>query len=179
MAEVGNDRSAQPVIVGVVPDQPAHVVQQAALFASRFGAELVCAYVNPARYPVEEAADGSVESASFDPDFADDREAVFDETLADALRGHLATATVVPWRTLALAGDVAGALGHLGDTLDAAMIVVGAHDHSFSGSLREFFNRSVGAQLAHRQVRPVVVIPAQQHGASQPGASQRDDGTDS
>jgi nucleotide-binding universal stress UspA family protein len=161
MAEVEDGRSAQPVIVGVVPGQPAQVVQQAALFASRFGAELVCAYVNPARYPVEEAADGSVESASFDSDFADDGEAVFDESLAESLHRALGTAAV-PWRTLALAGDVAGALGHLGDTLDAAMIVVGAHGHSFGGSLREFFNRSVGAQLAHRQQRPVVVVPVSQ-----------------
>ena len=178
MAEVGSGRSAQPVIVGVVPGQPAHVVQQAAVFASRFGTELVCAYVNPARYPVEEAVDGSVESASFDPDFADDHEAVFDASLADALREHLATAAV-PWRTLALAGDVAGALGHLGETLDAAMIVVGAHDHSFGGGLREFFNRSVGAQLAHRQPRPVVVVPASQREASQHGASPSGHGTDS
>lgn len=167
MAEVEGVRSAQPVIVGVVPGQPADVVQQAAVFATRFGAELVCAYVNPARYPVEEAADGSVESASIDPDFADDHEAVFDEALARSLH-DLLEATAVPWRTLALAGDVAGALGHLGATLDAAMIVVGAHDHSLTGSLREFFSRSVGAQLAHRQPRPVVIVPASQR-TSEPG----------
>lgn len=173
MAEVGGARSSQPVVVGVVPGQPAHVVQQAAVFASRFGTELVCAYVNPARYPVEEADDGSVESASIDPDFADDHEAAFDEALARSLHDLLVT-TTVPWRTLALAGDVAGALVHLADTLDAAMIVVGAHDRSLGGSLRDFFNRSVGAQLAHRQPRPVVVIPAAQRAASEP-----DRGTDS
>ena len=167
MAEVEGAHSASPVIVGVVPGQPARVVQQAAIFASRFGTELVCAYVNPARYPVEEAADGSVETASIDPDFADD-ETVFDESLSDSLQATLSQ-TAVPWRTLSLAGDVAGALGHLADTLDAAMIVVGAHDHAFGGSLREFFNRSVGAQLAHRQPRPVVVVPTSQRAASQPG----------
>ncbi|MEF3403757.1 universal stress protein [Agromyces sp. CCNWLW203] len=166
MAEVEGGGSAHPVIVGVVPGQPAEVVQQAVLFASRFRAELVCAYVNPARYLVEEAADGTVESASLDPDFVDDREAVFDESLAESLHRALATAEV-PWRTLALVGDVAGALGHLGETLDAAMIVVGAHEHSFGGSLREFFNRSVGAQLAHRQARPVVVVPASRHASQQ------------
>ncbi|MFC9558245.1 universal stress protein [Agromyces sp. NPDC056965] len=173
MAEVGGARSSQPVIVGVVPGQPARVVQQAAVFATRFGAELVCAYVNPARYPVDEAGDGSVESASIDPDFADDHETEFDEALARSLRGLLAT-TTAPWRTLALAGDVAGALGHLADTLDAAMIVVGAHDRSLGGSLRELFSRSVGAQLAHRQPRPVVIVPAAQRNASEP-----DHGTDS
>ncbi|MFB9309838.1 nucleotide-binding universal stress UspA family protein [Agromyces hippuratus] len=173
MAEVEGVRSTQPVIVGVVPGQPAQVVQQAAVFASRFGTELVCAYVNPARYPVEEAADGSVESASLDPDFAGDDETVFDESLTRSLRERLAT-TAVPWRTLALAGDVAGALGHLAETLDAAMIVVGAHEHSLGGSVREFFSRSVGAQLAHRQPRPIVIVPASQHAAAEPGR-----GTDS
>ena len=176
MAEVEGGGSAHPVIVGVVPGQPAEVVQKAVLFASRFRAELVCAYVNPARYLVEEAADGTVESASLHPDFVDEREGVFDESLAESLHRALGTAPV-PWRTLALAGDVPGALGHLGDTLDAAMIVVGAHEHSFGGSLREFFNRSVGAQLAHRQSRPVVVVPASPHTSQH--TSQPRPGTDS
>ncbi|KRC62725.1 hypothetical protein ASE14_02580 [Agromyces sp. Root81] len=147
------------MILGVTPGQPQHVVLQAAVFASRFGTELVCAYVNPARYPTDESDDGSVESASIDPDFADEHETAFDEALAVSLRHTLADSDV-SWRLLALAGDVAGALGHLAETLDAAMIVVGTHDRSLGGSLHGFFSRSVGAQLAHRQPRPVVVVPA-------------------
>jgi len=158
MAELEGGGSAHPVIVGVTPGQPRRVVLQAAVFARRFGTGLVCAHVNPARYPTEEADDGSVESASIDPDFADEHETAFDEALANSLRDALAESEV-PWRTLALAGDVAGALGHLAETLDAAMIVVGTHDRSLGGNLHALVSRSVAAQLAHRQLRPVVVIP--------------------
>lgn len=59
-----------------------------------------------------------------------------------------------------LAGEVSAALGRLATRLDAAMIVVGAHDRSVGGSIQEFFNRSVATHLAHRQAKPVVAIPA-------------------
>jgi nucleotide-binding universal stress UspA family protein len=154
-----NEHSVHPVVVGVSPGQPPHVVLHAAQFALRFGAELVCAHVNPGRYVRSESPNGAVSSSSIDPDFSDLLEEVFDETLAAGLAELLADSGV-EWRTVLLAGDVATALGHLGHTIDAAMIVVGAHDSSVSGSIQEFFNRSVGIQLAHHQDRPVVVIPA-------------------
>ena len=148
-----------PVVVGVSPGQPAHVVLQAAQFAARFNAELVCAHVNPGRFVTSESPDGSVLTTSIDPDFADERELAFDARLAASLAETLA-ASDVSWRTLVLAGDVATALAHLADTLDAQMIVVGTHERSFGGSVQEFFNRSVATNLAHQQLRPVVVVPA-------------------
>lgn len=48
------------------------------------------------------------------------------------------------------------------------MIVVGAHERSFSGTIQEFFNRSVGVNLAHQQLRPVVIIPSLASGATAP-----------
>ena len=48
------------------------------------------------------------------------------------------------------------------------MIVVGAHQSSVSGSIQEFFNRSIGVQLAHHQDRPVVVIPVRTPGIESP-----------
>jgi nucleotide-binding universal stress UspA family protein len=39
------------------------------------------------------------------------------------------------------------------------MIVVGTREPGFRGTVHEFINGSVAAQLAHRQHRPVVVIP--------------------
>ena len=80
-----NEHSGHPVIVGVSPGQPPHVVLHAAQFARRFDAELICAHVNPGRYTVSEAADGAVSSAPIDPDFADLREEIFDEKLASGL----------------------------------------------------------------------------------------------
>ncbi|PWC04160.1 universal stress protein [Agromyces badenianii] len=151
------------VVVGVTPGQPPVVVLHAAAFAARFQTDLVCAHVNPGRFVTAEAADGSVSTSSIDPDFGDEREGEFDAELAAAL-GEILAPTGAAWRPLALAGDVARALGHLADTLDASMIVVGAHEHSVSGSIQEFFNRSIGVQLAHQQSRPVVIIPARAPG---------------
>lgn len=162
-----HERSVHPVIVGVTAGQPPHVVLHAAHFARQFGAQLVCAHVNPGRYATSEAADGTVSSTSIDPDFADSREEIFDEKLAAGLTELLADSGV-EWRTLLLAGDVASALGHLAQTIDAAMIVVGSHESSVSGSIQEFFNRSIAVQLAHHQHRPVVVIPAHPPGVESP-----------
>ncbi|GAB3127372.1 universal stress protein [Glaciibacter psychrotolerans] len=162
-----NAPARHPVIVGVAPGQPTHVVEQAARFAAQFGTDLICAHVNPGRYAVDEAIDGSVVSSSIDPDFVDNREEVFDANLAASLAAVLANAGI-SWRTLVLAGDVATALGHLAETVDAAMIVVGTHDASMSGGIQEFFNRSVATGLAHHQHRPVVVIPTHSHGSDAP-----------
>jgi hypothetical protein len=39
------------------------------------------------------------------------------------------------------------------------MIIVGTRKPNFAGTLREFINGSVASRLAHRQHRPVVVLP--------------------
>ncbi|MFT2815477.1 universal stress protein [Leifsonia sp. A12D58] len=153
-----------PVVVGVAPGQPARIVIQAARFAAEFDTSLICAHVNPGRFVVSESADGSVVSSPIDPDFADNREVEFDRELAETLSTVL-TDTHVDWSTRVLVGDVPTALGHLADTVNASMIVVGTHDRSFSGGVQEFFNRSIAIQLAHTQLRPVVVVPSRAPGA--------------
>ncbi|WP_427017143.1 universal stress protein [Pseudarthrobacter sp. P1] len=155
----------QPVVVGVHPGQPAHVLRTAAAFALRFGAELLCAYANPGRFPVSEDASGTVATGSIDPDFEDQAEESFDPALAARLAALLAD-TGLAWRPVLLAGDAATALGHLADTVDAAMIIVGTHQRSPGSSLHDFFARSVATQLAHKQSRPVVVVPAHAHEAT-------------
>lgn len=144
------------------------MVLEAARFAEKFGSELVCAHVNPGRFGTEESPDGSMRSSPIDPDFADERDADFDSRLAADLAEILAD-TSVPWRMVALPGAVAAALGHLADTVDAAMIVVGTHERSLGGSLQELFNRSVAVNLARGQLRPVVVIPARGLGTDTAG----------
>lgn len=156
---------AHPVVVGVAPGQPPHVVLQAARFATQFDTELVCAHVNPGRFATSESPDGSMLTAPIDPDFADEREIAFDTRLENALAEILADSGVT-WRTLVLAGDIATALGRLADTVDAAMIVVGTHERSLGGGIQEFFNRSIAVNLAHKQLRPVVVIPARAPGGN-------------
>ena len=147
-----------PVVVGVSPGQPDVVLVEAARFAGRFGGELVCAHVVAGRFAVSERPDGSVVSASIDPDYDDERE----QDLEPALVEHLAAVlgpTGVRWSTRLLVGDTADALGRLADTLDAAMVVVGAYRHGLARGVQELFNRSVAVHLAHPLVRPVVVVP--------------------
>ncbi|WP_104083172.1 universal stress protein [Cryobacterium sp. Y11] len=146
------------VIVGVVPGQADAVVVQAAMFAARFNAELVCASVDTGQYRVYDLGDGTMTSLPFNPIEPNPTETRFDPDLAAHLAALL-DGRDLTWSTQALAGNPAQALGDLADTLNAALIVVGTRDATFRASLQEFLNGSVAAQLAHRQHRPVVVIP--------------------
>ena len=146
------------VIVGVMPGQPDIVVTQAALFASRFGAELICAFVDASHYVVSVGIDGTIMSQPIDPDSPEFRDSVFDPELEDHLGVLLADAGI-PWSTRLLAGEPGRALAALAGHMEALMIVVGTREATFRGGVREFFNGSVAVHLTHRQHRPVVVIP--------------------
>ncbi|WP_374954165.1 universal stress protein [Rathayibacter sp. AY1E1] len=65
----------------------------------------------------------------------------------------------VPWQTHQMAGDVAHALATLADRVDAVMIIVGTKEPSLRRTVQEVFSGAVGARLAHRQHRPVLMIP--------------------
>ncbi|MGO4385187.1 universal stress protein [Specibacter sp. RAF43] len=151
------------VVAGVHPGQSPAVAREAATLAAALGLELVCAYANPGRYVVAEAEDGTVTSASVDPDFDgtdldDAGEAVFPPRLATFL-GTVLEPLGVRWRPLLLAGDAADALARCAGTLNAALIVVGTHEDTHGGSMREFFRHSVATNLTRKQRRPVVVVP--------------------
>jgi nucleotide-binding universal stress UspA family protein len=145
-------------VVGVTPKQPAAVVQQAAGFARQFDAVLVCANVDAASYVVAEHPDGSVESRPIDPDQPDWDTTVFDRGLADRIEA-IAEEEGVRVEFRELAGDIGHALGRLAEVLDAEMIIVGSRRGGLRASMHEFFGGSVAAHLAHRQPRPVVIVP--------------------
>ena len=159
------------VVVGVYPGQSDGVVLQAAVFAARFDAELVCAWVDPGRHPRADHADraavalneqGTItppaDAATITLSPATASPALFDPYLtahlARILGGH-----DIDWSTRQLSGDPAQALDQLAESLHAAMIVVGTRDGAVRGSLQEFFVGSIAMHLVHRQQRPVVVIP--------------------
>jgi nucleotide-binding universal stress UspA family protein len=146
------------IVVGVTPQQPDAVLLQAARYARHFNAVLVCANVDPGSYVVQEHPDGSVESRPIDPDAADWNTTTFDRDLATHLR-TLAGEEQVEVEFRELAGDIAHALARLADVLNAEMVVVGTRRRGFRSSLHDFFGGSVAAHLAHRQHRPVVVVP--------------------
>lgn len=152
------DSTARYIVVGVTPKQPLAVLRHAARFARQFEAVLVCANVEAGSYVVAEHPDGSVESRPIDPDQPDWNTAVFDGDLAHRIRS-IADQEGVRVEFRELAGDIAHALGHLAAVLDAEMIIVGSRRGGLRSSMHDFLGGSVAAHLAHRQPRPVVVVP--------------------
>jgi nucleotide-binding universal stress UspA family protein len=145
-------------VVGVTPKQPLTVLREAARFARQFKAVLVCANVEAGSYVVAEHPDGSVESRPIDPDQPDWNAAVFNGGLAHRIR-EVADKEGVRVEFRELAGDIAHALGRLAEVLNAEMIIVGSRRGGLRSTMHEFFGGSVAAHLAHRQPRPVVVVP--------------------
>jgi nucleotide-binding universal stress UspA family protein len=155
---VPDDSVVRFIVVGVTPRQSRLVLEHAIRFARRFDAVLVCANVDPGNYVVTENPDGSIVSLPIDPDAPDETDRPFDDELANRIRTVTEEAGVqVQFRQLA--GEIAHALGRLGDVLQAEMIVVGSRRRGVWSGLQEFFGGSVAAHLAHGQHRPVVVIP--------------------
>lgn len=146
------------IIVAVEPSQSDAVLLEACTLAADLGCELVCAHVDLSRYAVQENQDGSVVSAPFDPDVPALSEEKFDARLAEHIDAVVA-AREIRYSLRALAGDPSRALAHLAETLNARLIVVGTHHPGFRRGIKDFFNGSVAVHLAHRQHRPVVVVP--------------------
>jgi nucleotide-binding universal stress UspA family protein len=146
------------IVVGVTARQPDTVLRQACRFARQFGAGLVCAHVDAAAYVVAEHPDGSVESRPVDPDALVWDDAAFDPDLERQIR-DLADAAGVRVEFRELAGEIAHALGRLAEVLGAEMIMVGSRRGGLRSTVHEFLGGSVAAHLAHRQTRPVVVVP--------------------
>lgn len=147
-----------PVVVGVVRDQPDEVLLRAADLALHLDAELICVTVDMTRYTVDELPDGSVTAFPIDPDAAEVVHEEFDNELANRIE-QLLDGAGVKWSLHALAGEPAHELSRIAEERNAAFIVVGTRHEGFRGSVREFFAGSVAVHLAHRQHRPVVVVP--------------------
>jgi nucleotide-binding universal stress UspA family protein len=151
-------QAARRILVGVTYGQPDVVLRHAARFARTFEAALVCAHVDPGRYVVEELPDGTVASLPLDPDLPELKDTDFDQGLVAQVRAAVADDSIeLSFRELA--GDVAYALTRLADILKVEMIIVGSRRGGVRAGLKQFLTGSVAAHLAHRQPRPVVVIP--------------------
>ena len=144
------------VIVGVVPDLNPRVVKEGARYASLFGAPLVVVHVDVTRFVTYEDPDGYVHSAPIDMNIAASEGdlAIVQSQTAASLEGRQ-----VDWSVRQLVGDPALAMKHLAEQVDARLIVVGTRKRGFGESVREFFTGSVAARLAHRQHRPILVVP--------------------
>lgn len=144
------------VIVGVIPDQPARVLKEAARYAKLFGAPLAAVHVDVTRFVTYEDPDGYVHSAPIDLNIASG-----EEDLAEVQQAAMTVLgeSGVRWAVRQLVGDPAMAIKQFADRIDARLIVVGTRKRGLGESIREFFTGSVGARLAHRQHRPILVVP--------------------
>lgn len=153
---MSTDPSQRRILVGVNHGQSEVVLEHACRFASALGAALVCAHVDVGRYVVEERPDGTVVSRPLDPDLPELSDADFDPVLAEHIRASVGEVEV-SFRELA--GDRAYALARLAEICGVDAIVVGSRRRGVRSGLKEFFGGSIAAQLAHRQSRPVIVVP--------------------
>ena len=144
------------VIVGVVPGLPGRVVKEAGRYAKLLGAPLVVVHVDVTRFVTYEDPDGYVHSAPIDINVTAGESdlAVVEAEAKKILDGH-----EVDWSVRQLVGDPAMAMKHLADQVEAKLLVVGTRKRGLGESIREFFTGSVAARLAHRQQRPILVIP--------------------
>lgn len=157
MAETDeNPVPLRAVIVGVIPDQPPRVLKEAARYAKLFQAPLIVAHVDVTRFVTYEDPDGYMHTAPIDIDVAigEAQLTAVETAAASALEG-----SGVEWSVTQLVGDPALALKHLAEKSQARLIVVGTRRRGFGESIREFFTGSVAARLAHRQSRPILVVP--------------------
>ena len=146
------------ILVGVNHGQPDIVLREAVRFAHVFGTGLICAHVDLGRYVVEERPDGTITSLPLDPDLPELKETDFDPELAEHIRRVVADDSIeLGFRELA--GDTAYALTRLAQILDVEMIMVGSRKGGLRAGVWQFLTGSVAAHLAHRQHRPVIVIP--------------------
>lgn len=151
-----DDAAHGAVIVGVIPGQPSRVLKEAARYARLLGAPLLVVYVDVTRFVTYEDPDGYVHATPIDVSLAlgeGDFTAVT-AAAAAVLDGH-----DVDWSARQLVGDPALAIKHLADAIDARLLVVGTRRRGFGESIREFFTGAVAARLAHRQHRPILVVP--------------------
>ncbi|MDI2035359.1 hypothetical protein PJL15_02490 [Paenarthrobacter nitroguajacolicus] len=148
-----------PVLVGVMPGQHPMVVEQAAAVAASAGLALVFAYADVTVYPVDGTTGGP--AAPIDPDGVDGDDAEAGNAL-DSLKKTIAEQLPSPdlqWSIVPLAGEPAKALAREAEELDASMIVVGTRQHGLTATLKDITAGSVARHLAHRQHRPVLVVP--------------------
>jgi nucleotide-binding universal stress UspA family protein len=144
------------VIVGVVPGLPSRVVKEAGRYAGLLQAPLVVVHVDVTRFVTYEDPDGYVHSAPIDIHVAAGAEELA-KVRSEA--AALLDGTGVNWTARQLVGDPALALKHFADQIDARLLVVGTRRRGLGESIREFFTGSVAARLAHRQRRPILVVP--------------------
>lgn len=145
------------MVVAVVAKTAPVVLRAAVDLAKDLGVGVVAVNVDTSRVVVARHPDGTVDSAPVDPDSYGDP----DDPDREELRRLVASASV-PGTAVTLVetvGNPAAEIARLAERLDARMIVVGTREPGLAHHVVEFFTGSVAVQLAHRQSRPLLVVP--------------------
>jgi nucleotide-binding universal stress UspA family protein len=161
---VPSDSDRGAVVVGVVEGQSPAVLATALRTAVDLGAPLLIAHVAPDPYLLGEYVDAGTggiavgSAAVLAADLDSVAHPVFPIELAATVGTALAGSNVR--HTLrVLSGEPALALGDVAEKVDARMIVVGTREAGVLAGIAEFLSGSVAVHLAHRQHRPVLVVP--------------------
>lgn len=152
---------AGPVLVGVADVRRPEVLRTAARVAADSGAPLLLVSVSADPYLVGEYVDpmtGGIPLGFVGASPDRGKEPTLPPGLREAVEQELA-GTDVQWTLRAVRGEPALALADVAEEVDARMIVVGTRDAGVLASIAEFLGGSVAAHLAHRQHRPVLVVP--------------------
>ncbi|WAH96364.1 universal stress protein [Arthrobacter sp. MMS18-M83] len=165
LAKGSPTRLTGPVLAGVLPNQPAMVVERAAEVALTGGLELVLAFADVTRFPAAGDRDGHLAAQPIDPDGIDDDAAAISESLRSRIADQL-NGSGVQWSFVALAGEPARSLGRYAASINASMIVVGTKEHGLGPKFEGLVTGSVALHLAHRQNCPVLMVPLGHHDAS-------------
>lgn len=144
------------VVAAVVPDQSDRVLREAARYAMLQHVPLVVVNVDVTRFVTFEDPDGYVHSSPIDLQVIPG-EADLDLVRAQVTR--LLSGRDLRWDVRQLVGDPAIAVKKFAEEVDARLIVVGTRRRGIGESIREFFTGSVAVRLAHRQHRPILVVP--------------------
>lgn len=155
--DVGDDSDLhRAVVVGLVAGQNPRVVREAARFAKLMNVSIVVATVDMGRYLTFDDPTGMVPNPNLDlaRRAAEAEAEEIEAETAAALEGR-----GVRWTMRALSGDPALAIANLAASLSSQLIVVGTRRKGLGESVREFFNGSVAARLAHKQACSVLVVP--------------------
>ena len=155
-----------PVVLGVVPDQPASTVLQAAGLAAALGTGLVCVWVDGSRVVVAEQPDGALTTTPLDPDEDDDGRPPEAEQEVDRHLKSVLADVRHPWLFVSTVGETVRGLTAAAEQHDARRIAVGARRSGIAGWMNQLVGGSVAGRLAHTQGRPVVVLPHPPRGSA-------------
>lgn len=146
------------LLVGVQPEQASTVALAAAKLATQLGASVLCVHVQSGRLVTTRLPQTLPDAQTSAPDESEDAATVFPAELHQHLSSVFDQASV-SWSARELEGDPAKALSLVAEDVDAVMIVVGTRRQGLRSKMAEFIDGSVAVNLAHRQARPVLVIP--------------------